>query len=295
MAIRAKPSISDTPELMEQWQLDLDEREFKWSREDGQMPGCQDVQELLCGQDRRMKEIVYTARTSEAAYHLLLATAEAHRIPMFRRREAADIAHDLLAEALTLRFGSILDGCEADVEIDEDSSLTLMLTGIELDIINGTVEEQATSLQSLLNEAAKKIEAELCKSDCLTPDLKRHRLDKDASWSVFSATSKISDCLYDEERHNGALHIAENTRRKAYVETSLSDSNAISLAIPLGPAGYRNANPVIAAMCVAALAVLVDSLIGGRAMDGRSLHSVQVRGTRGCAIKYVRDTPCTSH
>jgi hypothetical protein len=301
MAIRSKPSTSNGPALVETWQFDLDEREFKWSREDGAMPGCLDVQELLCSQDTRMKEITYMARTSEAAYHLLLATAEAHRIPMFSRREAADLAHDLVAEGLTLRFGRLFTQYETEVEIDEDSRLTLMLRGIDLDVLDGSVEEQATKLQGLLNEAAEEIEAELSKEGCLTPDLRRLNLaDPEtkrltANWSAFTANRKISDCLSDADRRLGALHIAESARKRAYVDTSNSDAEAISFAIPLGIAGYQNANPVIAATCVAALAVLVDSLIGGREMEGRSFHSVQVRGTCGCAIKYVRDSPCTSH
>lgn len=300
MAYRAP--ASNVPELVECWQLDLEEREFKWSRNDGTMPGCQDIEELLNELNHRQKEVILAAGSAECAFHLLVSIVEAHSVPQFSRREVAVAASDLVAEALTERFGGEISGHDAEVVIDEESSLALHLRVLDEPSVYEAAHltsTQAERIEALVHTAIPELEEKMSSKSALTGLRSGKSADPTTegyvSWAALGPPiADIVDELDDEERCQSGRHIAKNAESHSFVNDSIEEGEeGITVVIPLGPASHKAENPVIAAMSIAALGAVCETLIGGREIGGRALRSIQVRGHRGCAVKFIQDTPCT--
>jgi hypothetical protein len=291
---------SQEPQLVECWQIDLDEGEYKWSREDGTMPGCLDIWELLVSQNDGMKEVVMAARSAECACHLLFAITEAHSVPQFTRRDVGLTAAELVAEALTYRLDGDVAGHPASVFLDDGYSLVLRLD--DIDIAAGDASAQADLMQDLFDTIAEELEMKLSEATGLTAprNLQKHNRESTkgrnefVSWmDLGAAVVDINDGLCAEERHQGAHQIAEMARSQSHLEASEEEDGKISLVIPLGRTGPSAANHIINAMYTAALAALCETLIGGRDIEHRAIRSIDVRGHRGCAVKFVLESPCT--
>lgn len=265
-----------------------------------------------------MSEVILAASTPICAYHLLCAAVEASHVPQFARREAASAAGTLVAEALTDRFGGKVAGYHAEVAVDEELSLTLRLSGVDINAVQGdespsSLELGADRLERLLEQVASELKEEFSRDSRLRPVRPRKtQLAKGTapaiSWSSLGRlVVEIVDGLTDEERSEAGKLVALNARSRSYLEmprrlgtldedeqacAEKCEAEEVTVVIPLGFVGPSGGNPVINAMSTAALASICETLIGGRTIRGRTMRSVEVRGHRGCAVKFVQDTPC---
>lgn len=99
--------------------------------------------------------------------------------------------------------------------------------------------------------------------------------------------------LFDEmsaEENAFAAEMAVQYSKQAHL---VSDDETPYAMIPLGSFAEDHCSPLIASMTICAMAVITDSIAGGGDINGFALHSVTVRGSRGCALTYRRVHSCS--
>eukprot|EP00434_Breviolum_minutum_P005036 symbB.v1.2.004445.t2/scaffold249.1/size274694/4 len=100
---------------------------------------------------------------------------------------------------------------------------------------------------------------------------------------------KLFDEISPEERSTAAQMAVEYSKQAHLV----SDDETPSVMVPLGSFAEEHCNPLIASMMICAIALIADSIAGGGNINGYSLHSVTVRGSRGCALTYRKAHTCS--
>ena len=99
--------------------------------------------------------------------------------------------------------------------------------------------------------------------------------------------------LFDEmsaEENALAAEMAVQCSKQAHL---VSDDETPYAMIPLGSFAEDYCNPLVASMTICAIALITDSIAGGGDINGFALHSVTVRGSRGCALTYRRNHSCS--
>lgn len=100
---------------------------------------------------------------------------------------------------------------------------------------------------------------------------------------------KLFDEISPDERSTAAQMAVEYSKQAHLV----SDDETPSVMVPLGSFAEEHCNPLIASMMICAIALIADSIAGGGNINGYSLHSVTVRGSRGCALTYRKAHTCS--
>lgn len=99
--------------------------------------------------------------------------------------------------------------------------------------------------------------------------------------------------LFDEmtpEEHALAAEMAIQLSKQTHLVTDDETPYAI---VPLSTFAEVHCNPLVASMTICAMALITDSIAGGGEINGYALHSVTVRGSRGCALTYRRRHTCS--
>lgn len=97
------------------------------------------------------------------------------------------------------------------------------------------------------------------------------------------------DGMTCEERGESLRIIAESVRKTHRLEMDSPDANSAIFVAVLGDLRYAPQNPMLASIAMAEYTDVVDSIASGCRACGRMLHSVELRGTRGCSVKLQHD------
>jgi len=287
--------------------------------------------ELLESIESRVREVAVVARSYNSARELLIATVGACDGRLCSRSELDVAVGSLVADALSRRLGARVGGLRSSVAVEtvsRKSELVLRLFGgdagpvpkevlrqVEVDIekalsidvesgralhgwpiaaaaVGGAATAVAaagvtfgvsagvmTAASSFTGLAAckwrRQSRARLSDPDPTSPGA--------TTWAELGTRSvPVADCLTAGERVAGAQELAQCVHQ-AHVDP------VDGVSVPLGDVDASNA--VLAALSVAALAGICESLIGGGSVAGRVISKVEARGGRGCAVMFVCDIP----
>mmetsp|Transcript_69923 Transcript_69923/g.138458 ORF Transcript_69923/g.138458 Transcript_69923/m.138458 type:complete len:330 (-) Transcript_69923:17-1006(-) len=310
------------------WTMDLTAEngadEFLWNPEaSGRLPEADDVALLLSSLDYRTSTVVMATRSVQASSSLLTALLEAAHIRVCNKEELDVAVRALVGEKLRSRLSPVLAGSVVVSVAEEDSELVLHFKSPQF--ANDVVPEGGCAEVIDMDKLHENLKELLIWNDApmldplLPPEfgeagvpgastswsICRHRQRRDvrpqgstpnglsnvSALSLFHEPTDVElvDDLREEDRINGAREIASKLQPSC--STSPGSEHA---ALSLGAVDSRCAgNPILASLMLAALAHLVAVAFGGTTFGSLALQAVELRGSRGCAVVFARQSQCS--
>eukprot|EP00927_Polykrikos_kofoidii_P077813 TRINITY_DN74719_c0_g1_i1.p1 TRINITY_DN74719_c0_g1~~TRINITY_DN74719_c0_g1_i1.p1 ORF type:complete len:357 (-),score=50.94 TRINITY_DN74719_c0_g1_i1:300-1370(-) len=100
----------------------------------------------------------------------------------------------------------------------------------------------------------------------------------------------LVDGMTPEEWGDSVGKLGFSAASDAMVVVTEAGGNAMVLHLG-GVAGARK-NPLLVSIATAAIATIVDAIMGGRTIHGARMSSVEIRGCRGCAVTFKCEHRC---
>lgn len=285
------------------WTLELPEdgdNEFHWNPELAeQQLQDQHVVQLIEGLDSRCRSLTVGADNLSDAKKLLLTCARASGAPVCSTQELDCTALNLARHVVAQKLGPTLCGYPVSVTV-EGTSLVLALQRFSGPLDDTFLSDLQASVDAFfVREASALVTLDLATNRRSFWRRRRNELDEShanegmSNWRHLLEGSRdleLDDGLTEQEKCLGG-QLAAKSLREARIVASEDEESSSCLMAPLGVLG-DNSNPILAAMVTAGTALIAESLAGGGHIQGYAMRSVELRGCRGCAVKFSWQQTC---